>query len=157
MPGSRTQKQASSHPSRPESSRTSLPCALRSRSLGQTAKSKRRLRNSNSSNDKCMGVQNLTFSKHDCSAQRDPRCVIKYASDPIFRAEIQSAPTGSIDRTATIHRCAGPDCGSRDRPRPQHDAGPYDATGRIFNILAVDHGTGLFSARSNEPSYQQGS
>ena len=66
------------------SSRTSLPCALRSRSLGQTAKSKRRLRNSNSSNDKCMGVQNLTFSKHDCSARRDPRCVIKYASDPNF-------------------------------------------------------------------------
>ena len=87
MPGSRTQKQASSHPSRPESSRTSPPCALRSRSLGQTAKSKRRLRNSNSSNDKCMGVQNLTFSKHDCSARRDPRCVIKYASDPKLGAD----------------------------------------------------------------------
>ena len=37
-------------------------------------------------NDKCMGVQNLTFSKHDCSARRDPRCVIKSASDPLLDA-----------------------------------------------------------------------
>ena len=56
-----------------ESSRISQPCAPRSRSLG-TAKSKHRSRNSNSSSDKCTGVQNLTFSKHDCSAQRDPQC-----------------------------------------------------------------------------------
>src|ERR1700689_2657431 len=73
MPGSRTQKQASSHPSRRESSRTSLPCALLSRTLGQTARSKGRLRNSNLSNDKCMGARKLTFSKHDCSVQHDPR------------------------------------------------------------------------------------
>src|SRR6202035_2802067 len=73
MPGSRTQKQASSHPSRRESSRTSLPCALQSRTLGQTARSKGRLRNSNLSNDKCMGARKLTFSKHDCSVQHDPR------------------------------------------------------------------------------------
>src|ERR1700689_2451802 len=73
MPGSRTQKQASSHPSRRESSRTSLPCALLSRTLGQTARSKGRLRNSNLSNDKCKGARKLTFSKHDCSVQHDPR------------------------------------------------------------------------------------
>src|SRR5882757_3377570 len=74
MPGSRTQKQASSHPSRRESSRISLPCALQSRTLGQTAKSKGRLRNLNLSNDKCMGARKLTFSKHDCSVQHDLRC-----------------------------------------------------------------------------------
>jgi hypothetical protein len=32
-----------------------------------------RLRNSNLSNDKCMGARKLTFSKHDCSVQHDPR------------------------------------------------------------------------------------
>jgi hypothetical protein len=25
------------------------------------------------SNDKCMGARKLTFSKHDCSVQHDPR------------------------------------------------------------------------------------
>jgi hypothetical protein len=50
---------------------------------------------------------------------------------------------------------AGGHHGSRDRPRPQHDAGPYDAPGRIRNILAVHYGTGLFSACGHEPSYQQ--
>jgi hypothetical protein len=77
-----------------------------------------------------------------------------------------SAPADSIDRTAAIHRCATPHAntrgadagghyGSRDRPRPQHDAGPYDATRRVRNVLAVHHGTGLFSARGHEPGYQQ--
>jgi len=32
-----------------------------------------RLRTSHSSNDKCMGAQKLTFSKHDCSVQCDLR------------------------------------------------------------------------------------
>ena len=56
-----------------ESLRTEPPCARRSRSLGQTARSKRRLRNSNSSNGKCMGARKLTFSRHDCSAPPDLR------------------------------------------------------------------------------------
>lgn len=41
----RTQGQVSSHPSRRESSRRSMPCALQSRSRGQTVRLKRRLRN----------------------------------------------------------------------------------------------------------------
>jgi hypothetical protein len=45
--------------------------------------------------------------------------------------------------------------GSRDRPRPQHDAGPYDAPDGIRNVLAVHYGTGLFGAYGHEPSYQQ--
>jgi CHASE1-domain containing sensor protein len=73
LPGSRTQGQVSSHPLRRESSRTSLPCALQSRSRGQTARLKRRSRNSNSSNGKCMVARKLTFSKHDCSAPPDPQ------------------------------------------------------------------------------------
>jgi hypothetical protein len=77
-----------------------------------------------------------------------------------------SAPAFSIDWTAAIHRCSRPHSntggadagghhGSRDRPRPQHDAGPCDAPDRVLDVLAVDHGTGLFSARGNEPGYQQ--
>jgi hypothetical protein len=76
-----------------------------------------------------------------------------------------SAPADSINRTATIHRCstpyantrgtdAGGHDGSRDRPRPQHDAGPYDAPDRIRNVLAVHYGTGLFSVCGHESSYQ---
>jgi hypothetical protein len=77
-----------------------------------------------------------------------------------------SAAADAIDRTAAIHRrspshsnARGADAGghyrSRDRPRPQYDAGPYDATSRILNVLAVHHGTGLFSARGDEAGYQQ--
>ena len=77
-----------------------------------------------------------------------------------------SAPADSIDRAATIHRCswpysnsrgtdAGGHHGSRDGPRPQHDAGPYDASDRIGNVLAVHYGTGLFTACGHEPSDQQ--
>jgi hypothetical protein len=86
--------------------------------------------------------------------------------DPFFNAWNMSAPADSINRAATIHRCstpypntrgtdAGGHHGSRDRPRPQHDAGPYDASGRILNVLAVHYGTGLFSACGHEPGYQQ--
>src|SRR5258706_14375885 len=39
--------------------------------------------------------------------------------------------------------------------RRNYDAGPYDTTGRIFNVLAVNHGTGLFSACCDEPSFEQ--
>ena len=74
------------------------------------------------------------------------------------------APADAIDRAATIHRCsrpysntngtdAGRHHGSRDRPRPHHDSGPYDAADGIRNILAVHHRTGLFSARGYEPTY----
>jgi hypothetical protein len=76
------------------------------------------------------------------------------------------APADAIDRAATIHRCsrpysntngtdAGGHHGSRDRPRSQHDSGPYDAPDRIRHVLAVHHGTGRFSACGHEPSYQQ--
>src|ERR1700760_2865620 len=71
--GSQTQREASSHPSPRESSRTEPRCALRLSNLGQTAKLKHRLRNSNSSNDKCTAARKSTFSKHDCSGLRDPR------------------------------------------------------------------------------------
>src|SRR5437899_11888986 len=71
--GSQTQREASSHPSPRESSRTEPQCALRLSNLGQTARLKHRLRNSNSSNDKCMAARKSTFSKHDCSGLRDQR------------------------------------------------------------------------------------
>jgi hypothetical protein len=65
-------------------------------------------------------------------------------------------PADAIDRTATIHRCSWPYHGSRDRAGPQHDAGPYDASGRICNVLAVHYGsTGLLTACNHENSYQQ--
>ena len=32
------------------------------------------------------------------------------------------------------------DRSARHRTRPEHDAGPRHATGRIFNVLAVNHG-----------------
>jgi hypothetical protein len=72
-----------------------------------------------------------------------------------------SAPADSVDRTATVHRSSSPnpyarraDARSRYRtrygPRPQHDPGSSDATGRITDILAVNHGAGLFRARGEE-------
>jgi hypothetical protein len=77
-----------------------------------------------------------------------------------------SAPADSIYWTATVHRRSGPHSntcgadagghhGSRDRSRPQNHAGPYDASSRIRNVLAVNYGTGLFSACGHEPSCQQ--
>jgi hypothetical protein len=73
-------------------------------------------------------------------------------------ANRQSAPNVAI--YGTVHRTARIDAwsnnGSRDGPRPQHNTGLYDATGRISNVLAVDHRrAGLFSACGYEPSYQQ--
>jgi hypothetical protein len=80
------------------------------------------------------------------------------------RSYNNSAPANSINGTATIHRCSSPysnargiDTGryhsSRDRLRPQRHAGPDDAPGRVCNVLAVDHGTGLLSACGHEPGY----
>jgi hypothetical protein len=81
-------------------------------------------------------------------------------------AQWLSAPADAVDRAATVHRCSRPHSntrgtdarghhGSRDRPRSQYDAGPYDAPGRIRNVLAVHYGTGLFTARNHETGYQQ--
>src|ERR1700683_5484950 len=47
------------------------------------------------------------------------------------------APADSIDRTAPIHVMSMPDRGAGDRPRPPHDAGPYDAPARVGNVVAV--------------------
>jgi hypothetical protein len=58
------------------------------------------------------------------------------------------------DGTTAIHRSSG-SYRTRDRPRHQPYAGSYDATGRITNVLAVDHGTGLFTACDHEPGDQQ--
>jgi hypothetical protein len=44
---------------------------------------------------------------------------------------------------------------SRSRTWPQHDTRPYDAPGRIFNVLAVHYCTGLFGACGYEPGDQQ--
>ena len=77
-----------------------------------------------------------------------------------------SAPAYPIDRTAAIHRCSCPHAdssgtdtgghyGSSDRPRHQPDTGSYDATGRITNVLAVDHGTGRFTACDHRPGGDQ--
>ena len=76
------------------------------------------------------------------------------ASLPPAVAEDQSAPNFTFDRTAYRAHNNRTGC-NHDRPRPQNDAGPYDATDRIFNVLAVYHGTGLFSACDYEPSDQQ--
>jgi hypothetical protein len=61
-----------------------------------------------------------------------------------------SAPSGTIDWATAVHRCSGPHAnscgtdtgryGSCDRPRPQRDARPHDATGRVVNVLAIHHG-----------------
>lgn len=76
-----------------------------------------------------------------------------------------SAPSSSIDRAATVRGCSCPHShtrgtdprrhGSCNRTRHQPNAWSRDATGRIANVLAVDHRTGLFSARGYEPAYQQ--
>jgi hypothetical protein len=78
-----------------------------------------------------------------------------------------SAPAHAIDRTSTIHRCSGSHAHSRcsdtwghhstcDRPRAQHDARPHDAAGRITDVLAIDHGTRLFSACGYESGHEYG-
>jgi hypothetical protein len=66
----------------------------------------------------------------------------------------QSAPNFTFDWTVYRAHNNRAWC-DNNRPRPQHNAGPYDATGRIFNVLAVHHGTGLFSACDYESSDQQ--
>jgi hypothetical protein len=70
------------------------------------------------------------------------------------RALPHSAPAYSIDWTTAIHRSSG-SYRTRDRPRHQPDAGSYDATGRITNVLAVDHSTGRFTGCDHEPGDQQ--
>jgi hypothetical protein len=75
-----------------------------------------------------------------------------------------SAPADAIDRTATIHRCPTPYSntrstdadgrGSRNRPGPEHDTRPDDATGRIAHVRTIHRGIGLLSACGYEPSYQ---
>jgi hypothetical protein len=68
-------------------------------------------------------------------------------------------PANAIDRTATIHWGSRPYCFSRDRscdrPWSQHDAGRYDATDGIRNVLAVHHGVGFLCACGYKPSCQQ--
>lgn len=72
MPGSRTRKQPSLifRFGRPQGH---LCGAMQSRSLGQTVRSRGRLRNSNSLNGKIPGARSFTFSKHDCSVRVIPR------------------------------------------------------------------------------------
>jgi hypothetical protein len=63
-----------------------------------------------------------------------------------------STPNFAIHRTGHWAR----NWSNPDWPRPQHDAGPYDATGGIVNVLAVHHGTtGLFCTCGYEPNDQQ--
>ena len=45
--------------------------------------------------------------------------------------------------------------GTRDRPRPQHDTRSYHASGRITDVLAVNHGTGLAGACGYERSSER--
>src|SRR5262249_33270435 len=51
---------------------------------------------------------------------------------------------------------AGADCGARDWTRPQHDAGPYDAIGRVSDIGAVDHRARGCAAEGDAGQSQQG-
>jgi hypothetical protein len=76
----------------------------------------------------------------------------------------RSAPNVTFYRTIhraihrTVHRAhidPGSNHDSRSRTWPQHDTRPYDAPGRIFNVLAVHYCTGLFGACGNEPGDQQ--
>jgi hypothetical protein len=57
-----------------------------------------------------------------------------------------------VAHTHTRGADAGDHHGARDRPRPQHDTEPDDATSRIRNILAVDYDAGLFAASRHEPA-----
>jgi len=70
----------------------------------------------------------------------------------------RSAPTGAIHWAAAISRRprAHADArrtdayrGASDRPRAQHNAGPYDAASRITNVLAVNHGIGRLRTHGN--------
>src|SRR3954462_12496954 len=92
-----------------------------------------------------------------------PRLIL-VSSAVITRLEM-SAPAHSINRTTTIHWCSAPNSNARgtdtgghhsssDGPRYQPDAGPYDATSRITNILAIDHGTGGLTAHG-QPGDQE--
>jgi hypothetical protein len=62
-----------------------------------------------------------------------------------------SASADSINRAATIHGSSG-GYRTRDRPSHQPNAGSHDAAGGIANVLAVDHGTGRFTACDHESS-----
>src|SRR5438445_9074297 len=97
------------------------------------------------------------FALYTLIAMHDPSSTL---------GECPATPAASINRTAAIHRCSRPYSNSRgtdawghhgpcDRPRPQHDTGPYDAPDGVGNVLAIHNGTGVFSACGHESNYQQ--
>jgi hypothetical protein len=61
-----------------------------------------------------------------------------------------SVSADAIDLAAPIHGCSRADSfprgSSRNRPRPQYDAGPYNAAGGVTNVLAVDNSASFLSA-----------
>lgn len=77
-------------------------------------------------------------------AKAEARCAVELTISAEFRDPLDG-PQGRAQRGQYHHR-----------PRPQHDAGPYDAPGGIVNVLAVHYGsTGLFCAYGYEPNDQQ--
>ena len=73
------------------------------------------------------------------------------AADAIHRA---TSIRGGADRTnSRDHR--GSRSGTRDRTRVQHHSWPDNATGRIFDIVAVNDSVRRFCARRHEAGYHQ--
>jgi hypothetical protein len=72
-----------------------------------------------------------------------------------------SVPVDAIDRPSPIHGCSRAygftGNGPRNRPWPQHDAGPHDAAGGITDVLAVHDGNSLLGAGGYESRNQDGS
>jgi hypothetical protein len=99
-------------------------------------------------------VRRILFEIHKTALHANP-AMLGFARTVQISQNGQSTSAGAIDRATAIYSSGTDHRLSRDRPRPQHDTRPYDAAGRIFNILAVYHSTGLFSARGNETSYQE--
>jgi hypothetical protein len=66
-----------------------------------------------------------------------------------------SVSTDAIDWPTPIHRCSRAHClargGACNRPWAKHDAGPYNAAGRIADVLAVHDSAGFPGAYGYKP------
>ena len=94
----------------------------------------------------CWAFHNVPRTSQGSFAIETLTCLARRSEDGL------SASSDSINRAATIHGSSG-GYHARDRPSHQPDAGSYDAAGRIANVLAVDHGTGRFTACDHESGH----
>jgi len=83
----------------------------------------------------------------------------KTAACPAPQGAPRSVPADAIDGTTAIHgrsRTHGLTCDSpRNRPRPEHDAGPHDTAGGILDVLAIDDCASSFRTCRNEACSQE--